>query len=94
MVRASGYEAVHVGSKKPDVLVDHLLENEIVPLSIVAEGIPHITLLWKDREGTVRLYDSDDIRKHVMPRGSPGYNERMNDAESSWDLAEKYRAAD
>jgi hypothetical protein len=91
MVRASGYRAVHVGSKKPEVLVEHLENDEVVPLAIVAEGIPHITLLWKDNRGTVRLYDSDDIREHVMPRGSRGYNERMTDPESAWDLMEKYR---
>jgi hypothetical protein len=96
MVRASGYVPVKVGSTKPGVLVDHLLDNEIVPLSIMApEGdklIPHITLLWKDGRGVVRLYDSDDVGgSHVMPRGSKPYNDRMSRPDSSWDLAEKYR---
>jgi hypothetical protein len=92
MVLDSGYAAVHVGSTKPHVLVDHLKEGEVVPLSIVAEGIPHITLLWKDGRGTVRLYDSDDVHgPHVMPRGSKPYNARMDDPQSSWDLAQKYR---
>jgi hypothetical protein len=96
MVKASGYESVRVGSTKPDVLVDHLREREVVPLSIMApEGdklIPHITLLWKDARGTVRLYDSDDVGgSHVMPRGSRPYNDRMTRPDSAWDLAEKYR---
>jgi hypothetical protein len=92
MVRASGYEAVHVGSAKPGVLIDRLAEREVVPLSIVAEGIPHITLLWKDARGTVRLYDSDDVHgSHVMPRGSAAYRSRVEDPVSSWDLREKYR---
>jgi len=96
MVKASGYESVHVGSTKPDVLVDHLKEREVVPLSIMAPDgdklIPHITLLWKDARGTVRLYDSDDVGgSHVMPRNSRPYNDRMTRPDSSWDLAEKYR---
>jgi hypothetical protein len=93
MVKASGYTPVHVGSTKPQVLVDHLDENEVVPLGVVTENIPHITLLWKDARGTVRLYDSDDIGGgvHVLPRGSALYNVRINAADSSWDLAEKYR---
>ncbi|MDB4939152.1 MAG: hypothetical protein JWP87_6124 [Labilithrix sp.] len=92
MIRASGYVAVHVGSKRPEVLVDHLAEREVVPLGTVADDIPHITLLWKDARGVVRLYDSDDVHgSHVMPRGGKPYNARVLDAQSSWDLAEKYR---
>lgn len=93
MVEASGYTPVHVGSKRPQVLVEHLEENEVVPLGVVTENIPHITLLWKDAHGTVRLYDSDDIGGglHVLPRGSAAYNVRINADDSSWDLAEKYR---
>jgi len=92
MIRASGYAPVKVGSKVPAVLVDHLAENEVVPLGTVAENIPHITLIWKDARGTVRIYDSDDIHgSHVLPRGSAAYNTRVNAADSSWDLAEKYR---
>ena len=92
MVKASGYGAVHVGSTKPEVLVDHLGENEVVPLGVVTENIPHVTLLWKDARGTIRLYDSDDVGgSHVMPRGSAAYNVRMRADDSSWDLAEKYR---
>lgn len=92
MVRASGYEAVHVGSSKPEVLVDRLAEREVVPLAIIAEGIPHITLLWKDARGVVRLYDADDVGgSHVMPRGSRPYNARVEDPESGWELREKYR---
>lgn len=92
MIRASGYVAVKVGSANPAVLVDKLGEREVVPLSIVAENIPHITLLWKDARGTVRLYDSDDVHgSHVMPRGSAAYDFRMNDPQSAWDLKEKYR---
>jgi hypothetical protein len=96
MVKASGYRSVRVGSSKPQVLVDALQENDVVPLSIMApEGnrlIPHITLLWKDRRGVVRLYDSDDVGgSHVMPRGSRAYNDRMTRPDSAWDLAEKYR---
>lgn len=92
MIRASGYRSVKVGSANPAVLVDRLAEREVVPLSIVAENIPHITLLWKDARGVVRLYDSDDVKgSHVMPRGSAAYNARLNDPQSSWDLEEKYR---
>ena len=92
MVRASGYEVVKVGSKKPSVLIDHLGEMEVVPLGTVAENIPHITLLWKDARGTVRLYDSDDVHgPHVMARGTAAYRFRVEDPQSSWELAEKYR---
>jgi len=99
MVKASGYVSVKVGSTKPNVLVDHLEDREVVPLSIMApeeDGsdklIPHITLLWKDARGVVRLYDSDDVHgSHVMPRGSAPYNDRMSRPDSSWDLGEKYR---
>jgi hypothetical protein len=99
MVLASGYVTVKVGSKKPQVLVDNMSEREVVPLSIMApeeDGsdklIPHITLLWKDARGVVRLYDSDDVHgSHVMPRGSAPYNDRMTRPDSSWDLGEKYR---
>lgn len=92
MIRASGYVAVRVGSTRPSVLVDRLADREIVPLSIVAEGIPHITLLWKDARGVVRLYDSDDVGgSHVMPRGSTRYRARVDAEDSAWDLAEKYR---
>lgn len=92
MIRASGYVAVKVGSAKPHVIVDRLGEGEVAPLSIVAENIPHITLLWKDSRGVVRLYDSDDVGgSHVMPRGSAPYEQRLGDPQSSWDLEEKYR---
>jgi hypothetical protein len=96
MVRASGYRSVKVGSTKPQALVESLEEGEVAPLSIMApEGdklIPHITLLWKDRRGTVRLYDSDDVGgSHVMPRGSAPYNDRMTRPDSEWSLGEKYR---
>jgi hypothetical protein len=61
-------------------------------MGTVADNIPHITLLWKDARGVVRLYDSDDVHgSHVMPRGSKPYNVRVTDAQSSWELAEKYR---
>jgi hypothetical protein len=96
MVVASGYVTVKVGTTNPDALVDELGEREVVPLSIMApEGdklIPHITLLWKDARGVVRLYDSDDVGgSHVMPRGSKPYNDRMSRPDSAWDLGEKYR---
>lgn len=96
MIVASGYEPVDVGTKAPDALVDALREGEVVPLSIMAPDgeklIPHITLLWKDARGVVRLYDSDDVGgSHVMPRGSAPYRDRMSRPDSSWDLAEKYR---
>lgn len=92
MVRASGYVAVKTGSKNPSVLVESLAPREVVPLSTVAENIPHITLLWKDARGVVRLYDSDDLHgSHVFPRGSAKYRERVEDPQSAWDLAEKYR---
>jgi len=91
MVRASGYVPVQVGSKVATVLVDHLEPHEVVPLATVADGEAHITLLWMDGRGTVRLYDSDDIHGHVMPRGSPAYRVRVEDPRSVWDLAQKYR---
>lgn len=92
MVRASGYQSVRVGSLKPQVLIDSLAEGEVVPVSTVAEGIPHITFVWKDQRGTVRLYDSDDVGgSHVMPRGSAPYRARIDDPLSAWDLREKYR---
>ena len=97
MINASGYVTVKVGTTKPDALVDALGEREVVPLSIMApedDGtlIPHMTFLWKDARGTVRLYDSDDVGgSHVMPRGSKPYNDRLSRPDSSWDLGEKYR---
>jgi hypothetical protein len=91
MVRASGYVPVQVGSKLASVLVDHLEANEVVPLATIADNEAHITRLWKDARGTVRLYDSDDIKGHVMARGSTGYRVRVEDPRSSWDLAQKYR---
>lgn len=91
MVRASGYVAVPVGSKLANVLVDHLEPHEVVPLATIADGEAHITLLWKDGRGTVRLYDSDDIAGHVMARGSARYRARVDDPRSVWDLAQKYR---
>jgi hypothetical protein len=92
MVRDSGWQAVHVGSSKPQDLVDSLKPGEIVPLGIIADGEGHITLLWKDGQGTVRLYDSDDVHgSHVMPRGSAPYNKRLEDPQSSWDRREKYQ---
>jgi hypothetical protein len=63
-----------------------------VPLGTVADKIPHITLLWKDEHGVVRLYDSDDVHgTHVMPRGSAAYQKRVDDPQSSWDREEKFR---
>lgn len=96
MIVASGYRATKVGSTKPDVLAAALEEGDVFPLSILAPDgdklIPHITLVWKDRRGVVRLYDSDDIGgSHVLPRGSAGYRDRMSREGSSWDLGEKYR---
>jgi hypothetical protein len=92
MVRASGYEAVGIGSKKPADLVASLENGEIAPLATIADNEAHITLLWKDARGTVRLYDSDDIHgSHVLPRGSSLYNARVNDPQSAWDRREKYR---
>ena len=91
MVRASGYAPVPVGSKLASVLVAHLEPNEVVPLATIADNVSHITLLWMDGRGTVRLYDSDDIRGHVMARGSAAYRIRVDDPRSGWDLAQKYR---
>jgi hypothetical protein len=91
MVRASGYEAVPVGSSKPDALVESLAPGEVVPLGIIADGEGHIILIWKDMGGTVRIYDSDDLHGHVMPRGSAAWLKRVNDPQSSWDRREKYR---
>ena len=92
MVRASGYTSIPVGSKRADMLVASLEPGEVVPLATVAENIPHITLLWRDAAGTVRLYDSDDVKgSHVMPRGSARYRERVEDPQSEWSLAAKYR---
>ena len=91
MVRASGYVPVQVGSKVAAVLVDHLEPHEVVPLATIADDEAHITLLWMDGRGTVRLYDSDDIHNHVMARGSTAYRTRVEDPRSSWDLAQKYR---
>ena len=90
MVRASGYVPVQVGSKVGTVLVAHLEPHDVVPLATIADGVAHITLLWMDGRGTVRLYDSDDIRNHVMARGSAGYRMRVEDPRSTWDLAQKY----
>lgn len=92
MIRASGYTTVHVGSKKPQVLVDSLENREVVPLGTIADGEAHITLLWKDARGVVRLYDSDDVGgSHVMPRGSAPYRKRIDDPKSGWDPGDKYR---
>lgn len=96
MIRASGYRTVKVGSTEPQALVDALDDGDVFPLSILAPDgdklIPHITLVWKDRRGVVRLYDSDDIGgPHVLSRGSKGYRDRMGRQGSSWDLGEKYR---
>jgi hypothetical protein len=91
MVRASGYVPVQVGSKVGTVLVAHLEPHEVVPLATIADGEAHITLLWMDGRGTVRLYDSDDIHNHVMARGSAAYRVRVEDPRSTWDLAQKYR---
>jgi hypothetical protein len=91
MIRASGWEAVPTGSKKPAVLVASLGPGDIVPLATVADGEPHITLLWKDVAGAVRLYDSDDIHgSHVLAEGSALYEARVGDPQSEWDRREKY----
>ena len=92
MVRASGYEIVKVGSKRPEDLIAALLPGEVVPMATIADNEAHITLLWKDARGVVRLYDSDDIHgSHVLPRGSALYRARVDDPRSEWSLAEKYR---
>ena len=92
MVRASGYTIVRVGSSQPDALVAALAPSEVVPLATIADNEDHITLLWKDARGVVRLYDSDDIHgSHVLPRGSAKYVARVGDPRSRWALAEKYR---
>jgi hypothetical protein len=91
MVRASGYVPVPVGSKLASVLVEHLEPHDVVPLATIADNEAHITLLWMDGRGTVRLYDSDDIPSHVLARGSAAYRVRVEDPRSGWDLAQKYR---
>lgn len=91
MVRASGYVPVHVGSKLPSVLIAHLQPHDVVPLATIADNEAHITLLWMDGRGTVRLYDSDDIEGHVLARGSTAYRVRVEDPRSGWDLAQTYR---
>lgn len=92
MVKASGYVGLPTGSSRPEALVAALEPREVVPLATVADEIPHITLLWKDARGVVRLYDSDDVHgSHVMPRGSAKYRARVDDPQSAWSLAEKYR---
>jgi hypothetical protein len=91
MIRDSGYEAVHVGSSNPQDLVDSLQPNEIVPMGTVADGEDHVILIWKDGAGTVRIYDSDDLHGHVMPRGSAPYRARIEDPKSRWDRREKFR---
>lgn len=91
MIRASGWSSVNVGSKKPADLVASLDDGDIVPLATVADNEAHITLLWKDASGVVRLYDSDDIHgSHVLPRGGALYDARVDDPQSGWDLREKF----
>ncbi len=91
MVRASGYAAVPVGGRLPSVLIAHLQPHDVVPLATIADDEAHITLLWMDGRGTVRLYDSDDIKGHVLARGSTAYRVRVEDPRSGWDLAQIYR---
>jgi hypothetical protein len=92
MVKASGYEAVHVGSRKPLVLVEALGPREVVPLGTIADNEGHVILLWKDARGTARLYDSDDIHgSHVLLHGSALYRARMENPATSWDPGDKYR---
>ena len=91
MVRASGYATVPVGGRLPSVLIAHLQPHDVVPLATIADDEAHITLLWMDGRGTVRLYDSDDIKGHVLARGSTAYRVRVEDPRSGWDLAQIYR---
>ena len=91
MIRASGWTSVHVGSEKPAALVASLAPGDAAPLATVADGEAHITLLWMDGKGVVRLYDSDDIHgSHVLTRGSALYRARVDDPQSGWDRREKY----
>ena len=92
MVRASGFAIVHVGTSRPSALVAALGPGDVVPMTTVADGEGHVTLLWKDAHGIVRLYDSDDIHgPHVLPRGSALYHARVDAPTSAWSLAETYR---
>jgi hypothetical protein len=91
MIRASGWTSEKVGSSKPADLVASLDDGDIVPLATIADNEAHITLLWKDASGVVRMYDSDDIHgPHVLPRGTALYDARVDDPQSAWDLREKF----
>ncbi len=91
MIRASGWKAVGVGSKKPADLVASLADGDIVPIATIADAEAHITLVWKDASGVVRMYDSDDIHgPHVLELGTTLYAARVGDPQSAWDRREKY----
>ena len=74
MLTACGLKAVKTLGSTPAEILNSLRRGELFPTSLVVDGIWHVTLIWKDAAGVVRLYDSDRLRgSQVLTAGTPRF---------------------
>ena len=68
-----------------------LKRGELFPMNLVVDDVWHVTLVWKDRDGIVRLYDSDRLPgSQVFVERSPGFERYITAHTAETPLREKF----
>jgi hypothetical protein len=97
MIQASGLEPVDAGSTVPKEILASLEPGELFPLNLYLPHwkVWHVTLVFRDADGTAWVFDSDkrdDWKNHLFREDSSEFNYYLDDETSEWLLANKYRA--
>jgi hypothetical protein len=97
MIQASGLEPLETGSTVPKEILADLEPGELFPLNLYLPEweVWHVTLVFKDAEGTAWVFDSDkrdDWKNHLLREGTPEFGYYLGDETSEWLLHKKYRA--
>jgi hypothetical protein len=90
MITACGLRAVKTPMDAREI-VRGLQPGELFPFSLVVDDIWHVTLVWKDAAGAIRLYDSDRLPgTQVFSAGTPEFDRYLSTA-SAETLGKKFR---
>lgn len=97
MIRASGARRIATRSAKPAVIAASLAPGEAFPMNVDLSpaGKPntqwHVILVWKDKAGTTRIYDSDRLEGSQVLQGD--LSEYISHATAEAPLAAKFTLA-
>ncbi|MFM2151786.1 MAG: hypothetical protein RL199_221 [Pseudomonadota bacterium] len=97
MIQASGLEPLDAGSTVPREILADLEPGELFPLNLYLPHweVWHVTLVFKDDEGTAWVFDSDkrdDWKNHLLREGTPEFGYYLGDETAEWLLQKKYHA--